>query len=224
MLRDDFVCTNQTHCFSNILTHFSFQNSFLPGNLGRGYNVRSLVAKVLTSYLERGDITAAAAHAAKQLLLRIKYLVVEESSSEDISDSFDRSLVADAKKVVIVKKIHSGTQPRADIFNRAVVRSSGASQQQTYPNALQAVQDLSFGRTKVRHVSEIDDILIANKIAISSNGKKTESYGFVWGWKDDDVVEDPSVAPRDSKCHNFSIMGLALGNIPNLCGVDTTAP
>ena len=83
------------------------------------------------TYLDRKDITPAAAHAAKQLLLRIKYLVVEDNNTSSFVP-LDRSLVTAAKQVVLNHKIHSGTQPRADIFDRAVVRSG----QHTYANAL----------------------------------------------------------------------------------------
>ena len=30
----------------------------------------------------------------------------------------------------------------------------------------------------------IDDILIANNIANSANGEKTESYNYIWTWQD----------------------------------------
>ena len=50
--------------------------------------------------------------------------------------------------------------------------------------ALHAVQDLSFGSTLVRHMDAIDDVLIANNIANSANGEKTESYNFWWSWED----------------------------------------
>ena len=53
-----------------------------------------------------------------------------------------------------------------------------------YLLALLAVQELSFGSTKVRHADAIDDILIANNIANSANGEKVESYNYWWVWQD----------------------------------------
>lgn len=47
-----------------------------------------------------------------------------------------------------------------------------------------AVQHLSFGSTKVRHLDQIDDVLIANNIANCANGEKTESYNYWWSWQD----------------------------------------
>ena len=50
--------------------------------------------------------------------------------------------------------------------------------------ALVAVQELSFGSSRVRHMDAIDDIMIANNIANSANGDKTESYHYWWSWED----------------------------------------
>jgi hypothetical protein len=36
----------------------------------------------------------------------------------------------------------------------------------------------------VRHADAIDDVLIANNIANSANGEKTESYRYWWSWQD----------------------------------------
>jgi hypothetical protein len=36
----------------------------------------------------------------------------------------------------------------------------------------------------VRHIDAIDDIMIANNIANSANGDKTESYNYWWSWQD----------------------------------------
>jgi hypothetical protein len=54
----------------------------------------------------------------------------------------------------------------------------------TFPSALFAVQELSFGSSRVRHMDAIDDIMIANNIANSANGDKTESYNYWWSWQD----------------------------------------
>ena len=50
--------------------------------------------------------------------------------------------------------------------------------------ALLAVQPLSYGSLKVRHMEPIDDILIANNITCSAKGEKTESYNYWWSWQD----------------------------------------
>jgi hypothetical protein len=54
--------------------------------------------------------------------------------------------------------------------------------------AIVAVQQLSFGSTRVRHIDAIDDIHIANNIANCANGLKQQAYNYQWMWK------DPSVA------------------------------
>jgi hypothetical protein len=50
--------------------------------------------------------------------------------------------------------------------------------------ALLAVQELSFGSSRVRHMDAIDDIMVANNISNSANGDKTESYNYAWSWQD----------------------------------------
>jgi hypothetical protein len=142
------------------------QASFLPNSLGKDYNARSLVAKVLISLKDLDDTTPATHHAASQLLLRVKYLIFLDTdaakagprgSRRIVADyCFDSQLVTAAKQVVLAEKVHSGAKPRADIFNRVIVRGAADA----FPSALHAVQDLSFGSTKVRHVGAIDDIMI----------------------------------------------------------------
>jgi len=130
-----------------------------------------------------------------------------------------------ARQVVLSKKVHSGAQPRVDIFDRPVLRDADKnSPMEAFPSALQAVQELSFGSTSVRHVNnEIDDILIANNIAYNADGNNAESYGFVWFWDKDELKEkaakekEPGAAPEGR-----SIMAIAMG-LPNFCGCDTTS-
>jgi hypothetical protein len=55
---------------------------------------------------------------------------------------------------------------------------------ESFPNALQAIQDLSFNSSKIRHLDAIDDILLANNVVHSANGEKTESYNYMWSWQD----------------------------------------
>ena len=91
----------------------------------------------------------------------------------------------------------AGARPSKDIFDRPILcgrsprgESDGtpwndSSSIVTYGNVLLAAQELSYGSTKVRHLGAIDDISIANNIANSANGKKTESYSYCWSWQDE---------------------------------------
>jgi hypothetical protein len=100
-------------------------------------------------------------------------------------------LLAKCESIVVERK-HIGTTPRKDIFDRPILRSRAPGRQRNrapwdncalvsaFPSALQAVQQLSYGSTKVCHVDGIDEILIANNIASSANGQKIESYNFWW--------------------------------------------
>lgn len=103
-----------------------------------------------------------------------------------------------AEKVVVGRRSH-GAKPNENIFDRPILRSRKPGKGNTgntrapwdnrssisvFPSALQAVQQLSYGSTKVRHVDKIDDIMIANNIANSANGETTESYHFWWSWQD----------------------------------------
>lgn len=99
-----------------------------------------------------------------------------------------------------------------------------------------AVQHLSFGSTKVRHLDAIDDVLIANNIANSANGEKTESYNYWWTWQDSSGVIPKSFSRMRST--ESSILGVfpsmtndsfGEGDFPfsffscgNLCGADTS--
>jgi hypothetical protein len=94
-----------------------------------------------------------------------------------------------------VGKRTAGAKPCDDIFDRPILRSrkprkgnrapwDNRAAISVFPSALQAVQQLSYGSVKVRHIDPIDDILIANNIAKSANGETTESYNFWWSWED----------------------------------------
>jgi hypothetical protein len=167
----------------------------------------SLSAKVLTSYLHMKNITPAGRHAAEQLLLRLKYMVFEgdvadiapapkESVCLTASDlTFEKDITSKMMSIQIGKRIH-GAKPRDDIFSRPILRRrkpkngnieapwDNQARVSAFPSALQAVQQLSFGSVKVRHLSFIDDVLIANNIAKSANGQRTESYYYMWSWED----------------------------------------
>jgi hypothetical protein len=94
--------------------------------------------------------------------------------------------------------LDKGEHPHSDIFDRPIIRCCphqrnapalslpwrNQAHVALFPNALAATKDLSFNSTKVRHLDRIDDILIANNIAQSANGDKTESYNFIWSWHD----------------------------------------
>jgi len=185
-----------------------FQNAFLSTD------IFNLSVKILTSYLHMENITPAGQHAADQLLLRLPYLqhadldlFYDGSQKEDYN--LDEDLSQLAMNIHVERRI-CGAEPLQVIFNRPILRrrapkkneelswnlaeesnlsngngpQKGSRQIQVYPNALLAVQDLSFGSTKVRHMDAIDDVLIANNIANSADGEKTESYNFMWNWQD----------------------------------------
>jgi hypothetical protein len=187
-------------------SNYGFTTNFLPavfGNKGHVAGNGNLAAKVLTSYVHMQNITAAGRHAADQLLLRLRYLKMSGSlrdlvhtrvpSTDDLSFGEELTQATDA---IIVEKRSHGAKPRIDIFDRPVLRSrapkkgnnsapwDSRSSVSIYPSALLAVQHLSFGSTKVRHMDAIDDIAIANNIANSANGEKTESYNYWWSWQD----------------------------------------
>lgn len=156
-------------------------------------------------------------HAARQVLLRIKYLIVSEEPTDHDDYCFDDTLISIAKQFGIEEKIHSGAQPRADIFDRPVVRFGSDTRRwncTTFRSAIHAVSELSFGSTLVRHIEPIDDIQMANNIASSACAKRGQSYGHTWTWEDTKDEEVP-----ESRCHSLSILGIGF---PNLCGQDTT--
>lgn len=163
------------------------------------------MAKVLTALIKTAGSTCASRHAAHQILLRAKYLVIGEEVYSDFC--VEGSLLSDAKRYVIEGKIHSGAQPRPDIFDKPIENYGG----EVFDNVLQAVQILSFGSTRVRHNTEIDDIQIANNLAQCANGMVKRSYGYSWQWKHSKTPIKPNTP--------LSIFNLAL---PNLCGADTT--
>ena len=170
------------------------------------------------------SITPATRHAASQILLRAKYLMFNDTvvPRHRIADDycFESDLVKLAKQVVMTSKVHSGAQPRADIFNRPVLRDADKKlDMELFPSALYAVQELSFGSRRVRHINAIDDILIANNIANNADGNVSESYGFVWFWDDDDMKR--KAKEEEPAGHSMSMMTMAMG-LPNLCGCDTT--
>jgi hypothetical protein len=150
--------------------------------------------------------TSATRHAATQILLRAKYLKISKELCADFC--FDCELVAGAKRFVVETKIHSGAQPRADVFDKAIENGN-----EVFDNVMQAVQTLSFGSTRFCHgQEEIDDIKIANTLAQCANGTMNRSYryGCAWTWKQ----EEKTIKPQSPR---FSIF-----QITHLCGADTS--
>mmetsp|Transcript_28175 Transcript_28175/g.51005 ORF Transcript_28175/g.51005 Transcript_28175/m.51005 type:complete len:797 (-) Transcript_28175:47-2437(-) len=245
-----------------LLSNRGFKEPFLPGSFGvedRIAGTGSLSSKVLTSYIHMESVTPAGRHAADQLLLRLRYLCFLGSIPELTPDdkegpsnadyAFDESLL-DAAEAIIVEKRKHGARPCDDIFDRPILRSkvpkrgthvapweNGAAVS-VYPNALIAVQQLSFGSTKVRHVDAIDDIQIANNIANSANGEKTESYNYWWTWQDSASSHIRNSLSRLRSPDSSSVFGVfpsinqdsfVGGDFPfsffgcgNLCGADTS--
>lgn len=102
--------------------------------------------------------------------------------------------------------------------------------------ALIAVQQLSFGSTKVRHLDAIDDVLIANNIANSANGEKTESYNYWWSWQENgDNIQQRFSNLRSESSSMFGVFPsmqqdsfggdndfpFSFFGCGNLCGADT---
>lgn len=184
------------------------QTPFLPQAFGNDTDLKkSLAAKVLHSYRQRADITLAGKHAAEQLLLRLRYMIFQGSAIEKQvrgtppSDFVLDQQLLQASRLVMVPKFTFGACPRKDIFDRSILRSRARQEHSnhhrdrmpvqhqhvnadSFPSALLAAQAFSFGSTKVRHVGHIDVVQIANNIANSANGQKTQSYSFEWSWQD----------------------------------------
>lgn len=193
------------------------QTPFLPKSFGNDSDFKkSLAAKVLYSYQTSADVTRAGKHAAEQLLLRLRYIIFQGSvdtsevvvgSSTRLSSysAFDHNLLQASQSSVTIPKLMAGACPRKDIFNRPILRScasrceNGGHDADRFPSALMAAQEFSFGSTKVRHAGPIDVVQIANNIANSANGQKTQSYSFVWNWKQHDTTtahQRGSVVPK----------------------------
>lgn len=179
------------------------EQAFLPESFSNPkHDAEQLAAKVLTSYLCSQTPTPAGRHAAEQLLLRLSYLSFDGHLSEVVGVAsaplfvFDEDLMSHANAITLGKAVR-GAKPSADIFDRPIMRSrkpkkgtnalapwDNMAYVSVFANALQAVQQLSYGSIKVRHAGLIDDIMIANNIVSSACGEKTESYNFLWIWED----------------------------------------
>ena len=240
------------------------QEPFLPALFTSPNTQGSLTAKVLSSYLGMLNVTPAGRHAAEQILLRCKHLVFKgrmsdlaaPGSNPSVSDmAFDDDLLSKTERIVVAKTCH-GAKPRDDIFDHTILRSRAPSKGNksapwdnrasvsSFSSAMHAVQQLSYGSTKVRHIDAIDDILIANNIASSANGEKIESYNYWWSWQDKALkiqknlehhssVQTSRVSLFSGVSHRLAgrmsneytepmtIFGLRCGS---MCSTDTTAP
>eukprot|EP00978_Attheya_sp_CCMP212_P007561 scaffold17461_cov53-Attheya_sp.AAC.10 len=194
------LLTNHT----NQVTFFATAGVKLNALLLKAVALHS-IQQVLTIDAEAAEhaysITPPGRHATEQLLLRKGHLTfggsvselgsVDEAGPSKSDFSFSGDLLRGVSHVVMEQR-QSGVRPLDEIFDRPIVRSRppkrGSLQHETtvrsFPSALHAVQELSFGSSKVRHMNAIDDIVIANNIASSAKGLKTESYNYYWSWKD----------------------------------------
>eukprot|EP00549_Striatella_unipunctata_P011912 CAMPEP_0118677806 /NCGR_PEP_ID=MMETSP0800-20121206/2841_1 /TAXON_ID=210618 ORGANISM="Striatella unipunctata, Strain CCMP2910" /NCGR_SAMPLE_ID=MMETSP0800 /ASSEMBLY_ACC=CAM_ASM_000638 /LENGTH=425 /DNA_ID=CAMNT_0006573539 /DNA_START=320 /DNA_END=1597 /DNA_ORIENTATION=+ len=159
----------------------------------------TLGEKILSAYLQMDNVTPAGKHAAEQILLRWPHLIFGNAPMKNNIPETDFDLDADVlqrTKDVAVDRTRQGAKPRSDIFSRPILRSRAPKKGnqgapwgnkaavRVFPSALLAVDQLSYGSTKVLHMNAIDDIQVANNIANSANGEKTESYNYWWSWED----------------------------------------
>lgn len=178
---------------------------FLPSWLDHEDEALSLSAKVLKSYLDMPSITPLGQHSAEQLLFRLKFLVFEGEVFDIIPQENERFTITDVmfeedimdamSEVKLQVRLH-GARPKREIFDRCILRRrkpkdgntaapwDNAASVSSFSSALQAAQQLSFGSSKVRHEDGIDDVMIANNLAKTAKGERTEAYGFIWSWED----------------------------------------
>ena len=163
------------------------------------------------------SVTPAGAHAARQMLLRLPYMVFEGEAWElaslfsiRTSDLILPIDVVTAANSVIVGEQKIGAKPQPAIFDRPILRGQLLRNARDFqpnwnpfPSALHAVQELSYGSTKARHSGDVDDIQIANNIANSANGEKTESYSHLWSWKDAAVEIEQNLVRNGSSSNQL---------------------
>jgi hypothetical protein len=183
-------------------------------------------------------------------MLRIEYLLFE-GSPKDIAKSNGSSMIASdltfsddllaAADKIFVGKITPGAKPRKEILLRPILRSRPPTKGSrhvpwdnyaaidSFPSALIAVHELSFASSKVRHIDSIDDILIANNLVKSANGKKSESYNYMWSWQDNAGEVNKNLERQKSSDSSFSKTTNETQNtfwglraVGSLCACDTT--
>lgn len=204
--------------FFNLVLLVTQEKAFLPVSFGNEKSNHSVAARILVEYKHQSDLSAAAKHAVEQLLRRLPHLyfagtaaevAVCAGSSTTASDfALDKNLIETAMTIA-PPDVVAGSIPDESIFSRPLIRRRTPRRKDIdlatlerkspisfFPNALQAVQELSYASSKVRHMDSIDDILIANNIVHSANGEKTESYNYIWTWADNAaeavIPENPS--------------------------------
>jgi hypothetical protein len=235
-----------------LLSNYGFQDiPFLPEFFGNVRTHESIAAKVVTAYIDTESVTLTGKHAASQVLLRLKYLVFSGSAAElasrcgvnaMASDFAFESDLLEACKRVFVPNLKIGSRPDESIFDRPILRRKtirGFHPRKSminwgdnkvvdsFPNALQAVKDLSFNSTKVRHLGAIDEILIANNAMHCANGEKTESYNYIWSWQDTAGGIQRNLEQQNSSATFLSFGGPSNGKstfeplnvIDALCGI-----
>lgn len=75
--------------------------------------------------------------------------------------------------------------------------------------ALDASTNFSFGFTKT---SALDDVYVANNLAICASGGQAQSYGFEWKWED---FEDEAIVQE--RLNNFKAGRLTSIRVSSLC-------
>jgi hypothetical protein len=240
-------------CFSLfLLSNYGFQEvPFLPKFFAAADVKSSIIAKVLTAYIDKGTASPAGKHAASQILLRLKYLTFKGSAAElaarsgcstIASDFYFEPCLVEACNEVFVRNLKTGARPDENIFARPILRRRmlrrGSRKKpqinwddneavDSFPCALQAVQDLSFNSSKVRHLDAIDEMLIANNVVHCANGEKTESYNYMWSWQDTAGEIQRNLEQQNSSDSFLSFAGQGPGHtamqslnvIDALCGV-----
>jgi hypothetical protein len=112
-----------------LLSNYGFQKAFLPADMAKD----QVTEKIFTSYLHMEDITPAGRHASDQLLLRLKYLVMDEANVSgggaitvppgiESSDFELHEIVLEKAHNIIVNARETGTKPCDDIFTRPILR------------------------------------------------------------------------------------------------------
>ena len=189
-------------CFSlYLLSDHGFMISFLPC-VQDGYPFENIV----NCYFKQRTCTSAGKHAAMQLLMRRPYLQMDGSidntsdepkNVEESDLSLGDTLYHAAMEIPVTERT-TGVKPLDDIFGRPLLRRKPAtknspSEETEFNSALDAVKDLSFGSGR-NHESNvagvIDDIEIANNVALCANGQTEEIYGFRWTWQDTIALRD----------------------------------
>lgn len=169
--------------------------TFCTSNTGEQGNMKNLSRRVLSAYLASPSVCSAGQHAARQLLLRMKFLNSEDkvACNRHVSSSceWEESIIAKIKAIPIDSLLH-GESPRSDISHRPIIRVQDSSKisgpnksnsKTSFSSVLLAVQQISYGNIEDCQLQDIDEIRIANQIALCADGQGREFYGYSWAWK-----------------------------------------